>query len=78
MSPRPETLIVPPKAIGDEIGVAAVRVSARKLYAVDKDLKILFRCYRHKDDNLEQDFVALVKMMAERATNSKIAIIEKV
>jgi len=66
MTPQSETLIVPPKAIGDIIGVAAVRVSARKLYAVDKELKTLFSCYRRKGDDLEQDFVELVKMMAKR------------
>ncbi len=62
------TIIVAPLEIAQIIGVHAVKISARKFYACDDKLKILFRCARKSEDNVTQDFVPLVRMIAARAS----------
>lgn len=72
------TLIVAPNVIGDLIGVYMIEVSARKMKAKDKTGKVLFSCTRRATDDVEQGFIALVKLIAQRAADKKIARIEKV
>jgi hypothetical protein len=62
------TLIVAPNAIAEVVGVAAVKISARKFYACNDKLETLFKCARKATDNVSLDFVKLVRMIAERAT----------
>jgi hypothetical protein len=72
------TLIVPPNAIADVIGVAMVEITARKMKAKDKGGNVMFSCSRRNADDVTQDFIPLVKMIAERASAAKRARIEKV
>lgn len=62
------TLIVAPVAITQIVGVHAVKISARKFYACNDKLETLFKCSRKETDNVTQDFIPLVRMIAERAT----------
>lgn len=75
------TLIVAPLAISEVVGVAAIKISARYLYACDKELKTLFSCKRRAVDDVTQEFIPLLEMIAKRAADevqSSINAVDKV
>jgi hypothetical protein len=61
------TLIVAPNHIAALSGVAVIRVGVRKLWACDAQLNTLFSCPRRYDDDVTQDFLGLVRLIASRA-----------
>jgi hypothetical protein len=64
------TLIVAPIALAKIVGVHAVKISTRKLYACNEKLETLFKCSRKPADSEEitKNFLQLVALIAERAT----------
>ena len=72
------TLIVAPNVIGDLIGVYMIEITARKMKAKDASGKVMFSCSRRADDDVTQEFIPLVKLIAKRAESAELAKLKKV
>jgi hypothetical protein len=65
------TILVAPNYIKELCGVAVIQIGIRYMWAKDEQLNTLFFCKLQKDDDLTQDFLELVKLIASRAAAKK-------